>query len=111
VKNHCFAGMPIKDIRFHSSGEGSYLMSADTKICKVFDVGAGGKGDSKSDMFVSIEPPADINDLCVCPGEAVDLFGSSLDAFLWCFGLFLNPERLIWIKFGRISVLLRPFPL
>lgn len=61
--------MPIKDIRFHSTGEGSYLMSADTKICKVFDVGAGGKGDSKSDMFVSIEPPADINELCLCPGR------------------------------------------
>jgi len=78
VKIHVFSGMPIKDIRFHSSGEGSYLMSADTKICKVFDVGAGGKGDSKSDMFVSIEPPADINDLCVCPGETTDPIASNI---------------------------------
>lgn len=53
TKDHQY-GFPIKNILFHSSGN---VLSADQKIIKVWDKHSG-------DMFTSIEPPHDINDVC-----------------------------------------------
>jgi ribosome biogenesis protein ENP2 len=53
TKDHQY-GFPIKNILFHSSGN---VLSADQKIIKIWEKNSG-------DMFTSIEPPHDINDVC-----------------------------------------------
>ena len=47
--------VPIKSTTFHDSGN---VVSADTKIVKLWDKNSG-------KIFTSIEPPHDINDVCV----------------------------------------------
>lgn len=54
---------PIVDIKFHTGFGGERrVVSADTKIVKIWDQ-ATGKG------FTSVEPEADINDVCLWPGS------------------------------------------
>ncbi|EKX53283.1 hypothetical protein GUITHDRAFT_64390, partial [Guillardia theta CCMP2712] len=64
-------GQPIVDLRFHRTGEGSYLMAADAKILKVWE---GGKRDGQ--LYASIEPPADINEVCLCPDSGLLMFAT-----------------------------------
>ncbi|KAJ3169537.1 Nucleolar protein 10 [Geranomyces variabilis] len=54
IKDHQY-GFPIKSLHMHSTGN---VVSADTKIIKVWDKNTG-------KAFTSIEPPNDINDVCV----------------------------------------------
>ncbi|KAI8818545.1 WD40-repeat-containing domain protein [Fimicolochytrium jonesii] len=54
IKDHQY-GFPIKSLSMHSSGN---VVSADTKIIKIWDKSTG-------KAFTSIEPPNDINDVCV----------------------------------------------
>ncbi|KAI8910135.1 WD40-repeat-containing domain protein [Gorgonomyces haynaldii] len=54
IKDHQY-GFPIKSLTFHQSGN---CISADTKICKIWNKETG-------NIFTNIEPPSDINDVCV----------------------------------------------
>lgn len=54
IKDHQY-GFPIKSATFHSSGN---IVSSDSKIIKIWDQNHG-------KAFTSIEPPNDINDVCV----------------------------------------------
>ncbi|MEW5309812.1 MAG: hypothetical protein WDW38_001668 [Sanguina aurantia] len=75
VKDHMY-GSRIVDIKFHSgSGErggmgGQRVISADTRIVKVWDASTG-------EGYTSIEPSAggDINDICVWPGSGLIMMG------------------------------------
>eukprot|EP00960_Hanusia_phi_P056273 763211-Hanusia_phi.AAC.2 len=64
-------GQAIVDLRFHRTGEGSYLMAADSKILKVWE---GGRRDGQ--LYASIEPPADINEVCLCPQSGLLMFAT-----------------------------------
>lgn len=55
VKNHYYE-LPIKNIHYHKHN--NRIITADTKIIKVWDV-------EKGDNFTSIEPGVTINDMCV----------------------------------------------
>jgi len=66
-------GQAIIDVRFHTTPEGSYLLSSDKKILKVWDTSAMHGGDG---LFASIEPPADINEACVCPNSGLIMFAT-----------------------------------
>ena len=54
-KDHQY-GYPIKDIKFHK--QSGKVLSADKKVVKIWDQRSG-------DIFTSIEPEHDINDMCV----------------------------------------------
>jgi len=56
TKDHQYQ-YPIHDIKFHSSGN---IISADTKIIKIWNQQTG-------EGFTTIEPPSNINDVCVFP--------------------------------------------
>eukprot|EP00281_Chroomonas_sp_CCMP1168_P018798 CAMPEP_0206228282 /NCGR_PEP_ID=MMETSP0047_2-20121206/9088_1 /ASSEMBLY_ACC=CAM_ASM_000192 /TAXON_ID=195065 /ORGANISM="Chroomonas mesostigmatica_cf, Strain CCMP1168" /LENGTH=577 /DNA_ID=CAMNT_0053651519 /DNA_START=41 /DNA_END=1771 /DNA_ORIENTATION=+ len=71
VKDH-YNSLPIKDVRFHHTGEGSYLLAADPKIMKVWDVSEGASAERR-EMFASVEPPADINEITVSPASGLVL--------------------------------------
>ena len=81
--------MPIKAIRYHHSKEGRKLVTADAKTMRIWKVGdhredgsEGGSGrrgsgtttgrrrhhgDVSSTMFTTIEMPAGLEDVCMCP--------------------------------------------
>eukprot|EP00123_Amoebidium_parasiticum_P006757 comp17635_c0_seq1/m.17381 comp17635_c0_seq1/g.17381 ORF comp17635_c0_seq1/g.17381 comp17635_c0_seq1/m.17381 type:complete len:668 (-) comp17635_c0_seq1:63-2066(-) len=60
TKDHQY-GYPIKDLKFHTSGR---VISTDTKVVKIWERNTG-------DNFTSIEPSADINDVCVAEGSGL----------------------------------------
>ena len=84
TKDHMY-GSRIVDVKFHGGGGGGggegggggganagpqrRVISADTRIIKIWDVNTG-------ENFTSVEPPAgDINDVCVWPGCGLLLAG------------------------------------
>ena len=70
-------GQAIIDLRFHTTPEGSYLLASDKKILKVWETSEmSGNGSGGSGLFASIEPPADINEACVCPGSGLIMFAT-----------------------------------
>eukprot|EP01135_Chromosphaera_perkinsii_P005224 Nk52_evm7s326 gene=Nk52_evmTU7s326 len=61
IKDHQY-GFPIKDIKFHEkSGK---VLSCDKKVVKIWDKQSG-------DIFTSVEPEHDINDMCVISGSGL----------------------------------------
>ena len=58
VKDHNY-GLPIIKVRFHEAT--NRVVSADRKIVKIWDHAEGNRGKT----FTTIEPTADINDVCV----------------------------------------------
>jgi len=56
-------GQPMVDLKFLSD---KYLLSADSKIIKVWDANS-----SSATNFTSIEPNAHVNDVCVCKGSGL----------------------------------------
>ncbi|KAI8922448.1 WD40-repeat-containing domain protein [Powellomyces hirtus] len=60
VKDHQY-GFPIKSLHMHSTGN---VVSADTKIIKIWNKDTG-------KAFTAIEPPTDINDVCVWPDSGL----------------------------------------
>ena len=56
----CRYGLPIVDVKYHDSR----VVSADSKIIKIWDPSSGS-------LLTSIQPPSDINDVCVHPGSGV----------------------------------------
>lgn len=64
IKDHQY-GFPIRHIEFHSApGLEKRVISADTKNVKVWDR-------SQGKVDVNIEPPADINDVCLFPDSGL----------------------------------------
>ncbi|KAL6058790.1 Nucleolar protein 10 [Balamuthia mandrillaris] len=68
VKDHQY-GLPIVDLKFHSS---RHVISTDQKIVKIWNhkpttAASGGGGDDMGKVFANIEPSVDINDVCVTP--------------------------------------------
>ncbi|XP_053315482.1 nucleolar protein 10 [Spea bombifrons] len=61
VKDHQY-GLPIKSIQFHSPLE--LVISADSRIIKMWN-----KNNGK--IFTSIEPEADVNDVCIYPNSGM----------------------------------------
>ncbi|XP_018415060.1 PREDICTED: nucleolar protein 10 isoform X2 [Nanorana parkeri] len=61
VKDHQY-GLPIKSIQFHSPLE--LVISADSRIIKLWN-----KDNGK--IFTSIEPEADVNDVCLYPNSGM----------------------------------------
>ncbi|KAM5164367.1 nucleolar protein 10 [Mantella aurantiaca] len=61
VKDHQY-GLPIKSIQFHNSLE--LIITADSRIIKMWN-----KDNGK--MFTSIEPEADVNDVCLYPNSGM----------------------------------------
>jgi ribosome biogenesis protein ENP2 len=60
LKDHQY-GYPIKSLLYHSSGN---VLSADTKICKIWNKSSG-------KVFTSVEAAHDINDICVFPNTGL----------------------------------------
>ena len=54
-------GLPIVSLNFAADG---YVVSADSKLVKVW-------GSDDGQVLTNIEPPADINDVCVWPGSGL----------------------------------------
>uniref|UniRef100_A0A4W4F4A9 Nucleolar protein 10 n=1 Tax=Electrophorus electricus TaxID=8005 RepID=A0A4W4F4A9_ELEEL len=61
VKDHYY-GLPIHSLHFHEQLD--LVLSADSKIIKMWHRDNG-------KIFSSIEPPTNINDVCVCPGSGM----------------------------------------
>uniref|UniRef100_A0A4W4F2T5 Nucleolar protein 10 n=1 Tax=Electrophorus electricus TaxID=8005 RepID=A0A4W4F2T5_ELEEL len=61
VKDHYY-GLPIHSLHFHEQLD--LVLSADSKIIKICKTKQG-------KIFSSIEPPTNINDVCVCPGSGM----------------------------------------
>uniref|UniRef100_A0A3P8WHL2 Nucleolar protein 10 n=1 Tax=Cynoglossus semilaevis TaxID=244447 RepID=A0A3P8WHL2_CYNSE len=68
VKDH-FYNLPIKSLHFHDQLD--LVMSADSKIIKMWNKDSG-------KVFSSIEPPANINDVCIYPQSGL-LFTANED--------------------------------
>ncbi|KAJ3088416.1 Nucleolar protein 10, partial [Quaeritorhiza haematococci] len=77
VKDHQY-GFPIKSVQFHTGAigtkasegpGGTKIVSADTKIVKIWD-----KDDGK--IFTSVEPPNDINDVLLQQGTGLMMLAS-----------------------------------
>ncbi|KAI1895128.1 hypothetical protein AGOR_G00103110 [Albula goreensis] len=68
VKDHYY-GLPIKSLNFHNQLD--LVLSADPKIIKIWNRDTG-------KLFSSIEPQADVNDVCVYPGSGM-LFTANED--------------------------------
>ncbi|KAJ8289502.1 hypothetical protein GJAV_G00002060 [Gymnothorax javanicus] len=68
VKDHYY-GLPIKSLNFHSQLD--LVLSADSKIIKIWHRDTG-------KLFSSIEPQADVNDVCVYPDSGM-LFTANED--------------------------------
>ena len=60
VMDHKY-GLPIVSLNFAADG---YVVSADSKLVKVW-------GSDDGQVLTNIEPPADINDVCVWPGSGL----------------------------------------
>lgn len=69
VKDHRY-GLPVHTVRFHNDArnESRKIISADKKIIKFWD--RNGKA------WTSIQPPADVNGLCVVPGSGLIIAGA-----------------------------------
>jgi len=65
IRDHQY-GYRIKDIKFL---EEKRIATSDTKIMKIWD------RDQSSKIYASIEPPADINDVCLIPQSGLFLMG------------------------------------
>ncbi|KAM8952569.1 nucleolar protein 10 [Pelodytes ibericus] len=61
VKDHQY-GLPIKSVQFHSPLE--LVISADSRIIKMWNKNTG-------KIFTSIEPEADVNDVCIYPDSGM----------------------------------------
>jgi hypothetical protein len=61
IKDHQY-GEAIKKIHFH----GSKVISADSKIMKIWE-----RSDNPGKVFANIEPPANINDICLIPNTGL----------------------------------------
>uniref|UniRef100_A0A3P9A4E0 Nucleolar protein 10 n=1 Tax=Esox lucius TaxID=8010 RepID=A0A3P9A4E0_ESOLU len=64
VKDH-FYGLPIKSVNFQDSLD--LVLTADSKIIKIWNKDSG-------KVFSSIEPEANINDMCIYPGSVLFIF-------------------------------------
>eukprot|EP00039_Didymoeca_costata_P011153 m.154237 g.154237 ORF g.154237 m.154237 type:complete len:701 (-) comp15080_c0_seq3:2613-4715(-) len=60
-KDHMY-GLPVKKVIFHEASK--QVISADSKVIKIY-------GQETGENFVSLEMPADINDVCVVPDSGL----------------------------------------
>lgn len=69
TKDHQY-GLPIVDVKWHTGpGDVRRVISSDTRILKVWDAATGA-------AFTSVEPEADINDVCIWPGSGLVLLAT-----------------------------------
>ena len=61
VKDHQY-GLPIVDIKYHDMS--GHVVSADAKSIKLWDK-------DKGKAYTTIQPPADVNDVCLFPGSGM----------------------------------------
>ena len=73
IKDHRY-GLPIVDVKFHAGR----CVSADAKIIKIWSHAEALDPSGEPPTFTSIQPPADINGLCVFPDSG--LIFASLEA-------------------------------
>jgi len=80
IKDHQY-GYPIKNIEFHSD----WIISSDTKITKIWERETNGK------VYASIEPPADINDVCILGNSGLIFYAAEQSRMLTYFIPSLGP--------------------